>query len=832
MKSSETKEPDIALQAQNYLTIPRFTTTHLPPVARTDCDAFAVSEEEIHILEHIQERLLWLSTLIIDHANHVRPNSDGTKIGGHQASSASVVSILTALYFHFMKATDRIAVKPHASPVFHAAMYLLGMLPRSYLTTLRDFGGLQAYPSRTKDVDVVDFSTGSVGLGAVAPSFAAFTQAYAQAHFGDTTARRFIALSGDAELDEGNVWEAIIEESLRGLSNTLWIIDLNRQSLDRVVPGVRAARLKAIFADCGWQVLEAKYGTSLQAAYAREGGPALHQCIDDMSNEEYQSLIREPGSIIRASLARHERGEEITRCIADTADGDLPALLANLGGHDLPELLRVLHCAEAETDRPTAIFAYTIKGWRLPIAGDPLNHSALLSPERLSAFRQSLGVQEEDQWDGFAQGTPEAEWCRQSAERLGLEVPGAHGVFHLPYKRPARPLPVSPSDIPAELNASSLAVTSTQEAFGRAMLRLADLPQVGSRLVTASPDVAVSTNLAGWINRVGSFSLKNVTDYEQGPNVALHWQAAPIGRHIELGISEMNLFMLLGQLGLAHEMDGQLLFPIGTVYDPFVCRGLDALIYGLYGASKFIFAGTPSGVSLSPEGGAHQSSVTASLGMELPNLDFYEPCFAIEVEWALLEGLRQCCDRENGRSTYLRLSTKPIEQALMKPALDRLGRDELRRQALRGGYVLRPAHGAELRTSEPLVHLVTCGAMVPEVLQAAEVLEREGVGANVIHLLSPRRAYEDWQQHRADETGGKHHLAELIQPAQRRAPIVTVLDGASHSLAWLGSVFGQPTRSLGVDKFGQSGSRADVYRTLHIDVDSILAAAFAAVDGD
>ncbi len=807
---ADTSEAHIARPAQFDLAVSPVPGTSTRSYSSM-CGDYALDPAELAVLENIQQRLLWLSTLIIHHANHVRPNPDGSKIGGHQASSASVVTILTALYFHFMQAGDRIAVKPHASPVFHAAMYLMGLLPRQYLTTLREFGGLQAYPSRTKDIDGVDFSTGSVGLGAVAPAFAALTQQYAQAHFGATAAKRFIALSGDAELDEGNVWEAIIEESLQGLHNTIWIIDLNRQSLDRVVPGVRASRLKAIFADSGWQVLEAKYGTALQAAYARDGGAALRQCIDDMSNEEYQSLIREDGAKIRRALAQRPGGADISRCIAGTPDDELPALLANLGGHDLPELLRILHCAEAEEDKPTVIFAYTIKGWRLPIAGDPLNHAALLSADRLEAFRASLGIDEQTQWDAFAPGTAEERWCRQSAQRLGLASRAA-----------AYPVQVAAADIPRELNASNMAVTSTQEAFGRALLRLADVPKVGERIVTSSPDVSVSTNLAGWINKVGAFARQQVTDYEEGRTRALQWHAALQGRHIELGISEMNLFMLLGQLGLSYELNGQLLFPIGTVYDPFVCRGLDALIYGLYSASKFIFAGTPSGVSLSPEGGAHQSAVTASLGVELPNLDFYEPCFAVEVEWALLEGLRQCCDRANGRSTYLRLSTKAVDQSLMQPALQRLGRDELERQALAGGYLIRTA-----QTAGPLVHLVTCGTMVPEAIAAADYLEREGVGADVIHLTNPRRAYEDWQRHRYD---GSHHLGTLMAPEQRRAPIVTVLDGASHSLAWVGSVFGQRTASLGVDRFGQSGARGDVYRYMRIDVDSILATAFAAVD--
>ena len=177
-----------------------------------------------------------------------------------------------------------------------------------------------------------------------------------------------------------------------------------------------------------------------------------------------------------------------------------------------------------------------------------------------------------------------------------------------------------------------------------------------------SPDVATSTHLSAWINKAGVFALETATEYDAGVQKMLKWNPSPSGRHIELGISEMNLFMALGQFGLSYELTGQHLIPIGTVYDPFVCRGLDALIYSLYSGSRMIFAGTPAGVSLSPEGGAHQSTITPSIGLELPEVVTYEPAFAAEVEWILLEGLRQCCDRQSGKSTYLRLSTKPIDQ--------------------------------------------------------------------------------------------------------------------------------------------------------------------------
>ncbi len=764
-------------------------------------------------LDRLQRRVLWLAALMVHHANHVRPNPDGTKVGGHQASSASMVTILTALYFHYLKAGDRVSVKPHASPVLHAIQYLLGQLPRPYLTTLREFGGLQAYPSRTKDPDPVDFSTGSVGLGAVAPAFAALAGRYAAAHFGAPDTRRFVALVGDAELDEGNVWEAILDPALDGLENLLWIVDLNRQSLDRVVPGIRAAHLKRLFAESGWRVLEAKYGRRLQALFQRRGGAALRHRIDEMRNEEYQALIRLPGPELRPRLVGGDPA--VARAIASVSDAELPAVLANLGGHDLEELLATLAEADAAPRRPTIIFAYTIKGWGLPTAGHPLNHSQLLSAEQMAALREQLGAPADDEWAAFDPASPEGRLCAAAAARL--------------YGGPATAEQASPTvsalaaAVPAELDVPTTGQTSTQETFGRALMRLAEVAGLRERIVTTSPDVSVSTNLAGWINKTGVFAPRDEPDFESAEVYRLlRWKRGPTGQHIELGISEMNLFMLLGMLGLSHELVGEPLLPIGTVYDPFVCRGLDALIYGLYSGAKFIVAGTPSGITLSPEGGAHQSTVTPSLGIELPNLLSFEPCFARELAWALLEGLRQCCDRERGRATYLRLSTRPIDQALLEPALARLGLAELRRQTLLGGYRLVDRHDHADHPQAPVVQIAAAGALIPEAVAAAAYLRREGVAANVLNLTSARRLYEGW---RAGEP-----LAWLIPPDEARAPIVTVHDGASHALAWLGSVNGAPVWPLGVDAFGQSGARDALYRAFQIDVESIVAAGFAAAD--
>jgi pyruvate dehydrogenase E1 component len=785
--------------------------------------ASGINHQELALLDSVQRRVLWLATAIVHHANHVRSNPDKTKIGGHQASSASLVSILTALYFKYLQAGDRVAVKPHASPAYHAVQYLLGNLSPEYLTRLRAFGGLQAYPSRTKDPDPVDFSTGSVGLGAVAPAFAAVAARYAKLHFDTITARRFVAILGDAELDEGNVWEAAAEEHVEGLGNLLWIVDLNRQSLDRVVPGIRAARLKALFHDSGWHVLETKYGRKLQAIFARPGGEAVRQRIDQMSNEEYQNLIRLPGGQLRPRLiGERADSDSLHGALADVSDDDLPGLIADLAGHDLAELLAAFAQADAVTDRPTVLFAYTIKGWGLPFAGDPLNHSALATPAQFERLREQLGIEPGQEWAPFPADSPEAALCRAAAERL---------------RQPDQPAGGLDVPIPDRLGLRPFPVTSSQEAFGRLLTDLSRQPGLAERIVTTAPDVSVSTNLGGWINRVGVYAATPSEFFDDEAHRLLRWQPGPSGQHIELGISEMNLFMLLGQLGLGPELYGQMLFPIGTLYDPFICRGLDALIHGLYSGARMIVVGTPSGVTLSPEGGAHQSSVTPSLGVELPSLVFYEPCFARSVEWTLLEALRGCADRQDGFSTYLRLSTKPIDQALMEPALAALGEAELRRQVLAGGYRLLDRRQLTPRLEDRyVVHLAAAGVMIPEAVAAARLLHDEGVAANVIAITSPDLLYRGLKQARArhlargTSAGDAGHLGQLIPPDERRAPIVTVHDAASHALSFLGSAFGAPVVPLGIDRFGQSGSRAELYASEGIDAETIVNAALLALD--
>ena len=769
-------------------------------------------EPSLEVLESIQQRVLWLAVRMVDTANRERPPGE-IKVGGHQASSASMVGIMTALWFGHLTGEDKVAVKPHASPVYHAIKYLTGELDRSYLTRLRALGGLQSYPSRTKDPDVADFSTGSVGLGLVAPLFAAATRRYVESHFGPHTdsRARFIAIGGDAELDEGNVWEAVADPALQGLGNVMWIVDTNRQSLDRVVPDQKIKKLMELFDGAGWHVVEAKYGHRLTEAFARPGGEALRRYIDEMSNEEYQSLFAHRGAELRDKFLAG--ADDSLRGFLDTyRDDEIAPLVQNLGGHDLRLLLESYRACDAEPNRPSVVFAYTVKGWGLPIAGDPLNHSMLLSAAQIADLRSEMGLTEDDEWERFDSSSPEGLVCRTTGAELN--------------NVPVPPRPQLP--VPDAAGAPVARPTSTQDTFGRILTRLADVEGVGERIITTSPDVSVSTNLGGWINKMGVFAPDDRPDF-LGEGRLLRWKQAPAGHHVELGISEMNLFLLLHALGLGHELHGEHILPVGTVYDPFVCRGLDALIYGLYSGARFVVVGTPAGITLAPEGGAHQSTITPSIGLELPCLTYAEPAYATALDWLLCDGLARL-GTPDGTSLYLRLSTRPIDQRPFAGAAERLGDERLRFDVLAGGYRLR-----EPSTGDAAVVLATCGPVVPEVLDAADALEAEGLPALVLDLTSPDRLYHEWRTglrdaaRQARTASDDHHLARLLSRDERRLPIVTVHDASSHHLAWLGGVFGVPVFPVGVDAFGQSGSIPELYGLFDLLPEQIVNAALVAI---
>lgn len=785
-----------------------------------------LTAQDLRMLSTVERKLLWLSSWTIHHANHIRPSSDGLKVGGHQASSASLVAIMTALYFRILKPHDRVAVKPHASPVFHAIQYLLGNQSQDKLALFRSLGGAQSYPSRTKDTDDVDFSTGSVGLGVAMTSFAALVQDYVRMKGfapAEEPPGRMVALVGDAELDEGNIFEALLESWKHDIRNAWWIIDYNRQSLDSVISDRLFSRVEDIFRTTGWHVVTMKYGKMLEAAFERPGGDALRQWIDDCPNSLYSALTFKGGSAWRAELRRDLKGVAGIKDILEDHDDDgLGALMTNLAGHDLESVIEAFE--SVTDDRPCCFVAYTVKGKGLPFAGHKDNHAGLMTVDQMALFKRQMGVADGAEWEPFADPEVTADEFQAFVSTSPFADAASRG-----HKAPAIP-------VPARLDYKASPRMATQEAFGRILHELAgtDLP-LADRLVTTSPDVTVSTNLGGWVNRRGLFARDTVEDTFRQLDVVSpqRWQMSQRGQHIELGIAENNLFLVLAALGLSGPLFGARLLPIGTLYDPFIKRGLDALNYACYQDSRFMLVATPSGITLAPEGGAHQSVYEPLIGMGQDGLASFEPAFVDELAEIMRWGF-EYMQRDGtgsseiawlrdvrGGSVYLRLTTRTIEQP------DRAMTDELRHAVIAGGYWLRPpAPDAELA-------IICSGAVTPEAIAAhADVIE-DIPGAGLLIVTSADRLDAGWHavaRARQDGTAGAEpaHIESLLASLAPDAGLVTVLDGHPTTLSWIGSVAGHRVEALGVEHFGQSGNVEDLYRLHRIDKAAILDSCAAA----
>jgi len=756
---------------------------------------------DIEALQILEERLRWLSAWTIHHANHIRENSDGLKVGGHQASCASMTAIMAALYFHALRPNDRVAVKPHAGPVLHAIHYLLGSQTREALENFRGFDGAQSYPSRTKDKIPVDFSTGSVGLGVAITLFASLIQDYLGAHgrLENEDRGRFVALIGDAELDEGNIYEAIIEGAKHDVRNLWWIVDYNRQSLDATTADRMFGRFDEIFASCGWRVETLKYGKLLETAFREDCGEALRRWIDQASNADYAALTYLGGKAWRERLLAE--APETRSIVERRDDAELQRLMTNLAGHDLETMIEAFD--RCDDDVPTLFIAYTIKGFGLPFAGHKDNHAGLMNPTQMAALRESMGVREGHEWEPL--------------ESVGDNArPGVEAVLErsrIAREKRARSFgTVSVPAIPTPAGEEQ----STQAAFGRILLDLAKAGgELADRIVTTSPDVTVSTNLGAWVNQRGLFRRSELHDVFAEAKIASaqKWGGGNKGQHIELGIAESNLFLMLAAAGLSGDLFGTRLFPIGTLYDPFIARGLDSLNYACYQDARFLLVATPSGITLGPEGGAHQSINPPLIALGQPGLRHYEPTFADELA-AMMEEAFHLIDDPKGESIYLRLSTRNIRQ------VERTD-DSWREGALKGGYWLRePGRNAEAA-------IVAMGAVMPEALAAWDELKDDVSGLGLLAVTSPDLLHRGWTAAQAARWQGERnasHVEQLLSRLSTTAGLATLADAAPASLSWLGGVLGQRVAPLGVEKFGQTGGLAELYAAYRLGGDAITEA--------
>ncbi|MBT0668726.1 transketolase [Novosphingobium profundi] len=763
-------------------------------------------EERVALLEQLETRLRWLSSWTIHNANNLRPKRDGLKVGGHQASCSSMTAIMAALYFHALRPQDKVAVKPHAGPVLHAIHYLLGEQSREKLERFRGLGGVQSYPSRTKDAIPVDFSTGSVGLGVAVTAFSSLVQDYLVAHgkLAENETGRMIALMGDAELDEGNIYECLIEGYKHDLRNCWWIVDYNRQSLDATTADRMFRRFDDIFETCGWRVVTLKHGKLQRATFARRGGKAIAEWIENCPNADFAVLTYKGGAAWRERLEADLAGNAAAlKILASFDDEGLAGLMTNLGGHCLETLTEAFDACQ--DDRPTLFIAYTVKGYGLPLAGHKDNHSGMMNGAQIAQLREGLGIAEGEEWE------PWGGLGDNAAARL------ARFVADSPIARKPREQAAPTIAVPAAFAVPAESEISTQAAFGKVLHDLAKSDsELADRIVTTAPDVTQTTNLGAFVNQRGLFRRQELADVFQQAKIpsAQKWSAHEAGQHIELGIAESNFFLLLASLGLAAPHFGTRLLPVGTVYDPFIARGLDALNYGCYQDARFLLVGTPSGLTLAAEGGAHQSINTPLIGMGQPGLTAYEPAFADEVALFLHHAF-EVMQAPEGSSVYLRLSTRPVKQVARRD-------ESWQADAIKGAYWLRaPAPGAEAA-------IVCSGTVTPEALEAWEALVEDLPGLGLLNVTSADLLHRDWSQARAGRWNGTAaqgcHAEALLGQLAPTAGLVTVLDGSPGALSWLGGVRGQRVSPLGTDRFGQTGDLPDLYRAYRLDAEAIVEA--------
>ncbi|WP_417318791.1 1-deoxy-D-xylulose-5-phosphate synthase N-terminal domain-containing protein [Emcibacter sp.] len=762
---------------------------------------------DLETLRLLEKKVLWLASYMIHHANHIRPSRDSLKVGGHQASSASCATILTALYFQSMRPEDRIAVKPHASPIMHAIMYLMGRQELDKLKKFRGFGGVQSYPSITKDTTDIDYSTGSVGMGVAATLFDTIVQDYISDHgWRDSESPgRMIALVGDAEFDEGNIFEALLEGWKHHARNLWWVIDYNRQSLDGVVDDALFERISRVFDSLGWKVSALKYGKKLMAARNGPAGEAIVDWIDRCPNQLYSALTYQGGADWRSHLELDLAGTSGLKEFLDSHDDTaLAEVMTNLGGHDLESLTEAFDEA-GNNEQPQCFIAYTVKGQGLPLAGHKDNHAGMMSPTQMEQFQKQQGVPVGAEWDRFA-------GMEKEKDRL------VHFIDNCAYQKRKKSSKKSGSLVVPSITAPVGDKYSTQEAFGKIMFELGkEKGEFADRIVTTSPDVTSSTNLGPWVNRRKLYAREDMADVFKDKHIPSTqiWQKGPHGQHIELGIAENNLFSLLGQLGLSARNFGQRLIPVGTLYDPFINRGLDALNYATYQDSRFIIVGTPAGISLGPEGGAHQSIGTPLVGLTQPNLTSVEPAYGDELA-VLMEWAFDYLQQDDGSSVYFRLSSRKIEQ------LPRTLSEGDRADLVKGGYWLRRPTPATTRA------IVYAGAIAPEVMRAVQELLADNRDIAVLAITSSDRLYRDWSEARRrgalEKKPGTSHVDGLLSQLARDVEIVTVCDAHPLNLSWIGCIRGNPVVPLGVEGFGQCGDLPDLYEYFRLDSAAIVAA--------
>ena len=808
-----------------------------------------VNDDTLARLTRTRDRVAKGALSMVDHANHKPENrSRKPKVGGHQASSMSSLDLLCALYLQVLRPQDKVAVKPHAAPVVYSLMHLMGLLPAHQMTQLRELGGPQPYPTLLKNPLFVDYTSSSEALGVAATIYDALAQRVHNQQLVERTgvepaSARFFALCGDGELTEGQIDESLYDAGRWALDELVWIVDLNRQSLDRVMDdsGHLERWVAKKFEYHGWTVHSLRWGSRARAMFARPGGDALQACLERLTDDLFHPLLLVDGPTLRSALTGtdhtgahpgflpswRERAaltsaetNAATACLQDLPDDELLAAIQHLGGHDLSAIIDALDTAIAHQGSPVVIIAHTVKGFDTSQAAHPENHGMLLPEAEVATWGEDRGLPANTPWP--AVHPSDADWLTARGE--ALFDPSTHGWQSPPL--------AEWRDALANARCGKRSVSSTGEAFQSFNLSLLRTP-LAPWLQFGAPDVGQTTHLGPIIKATGVFATRDLPDtfawLRHDKKVVFDWRPDPLGQFHSMGIAEGNAMMwawAFGRRTKPVETRSPLL-PVVTVYDKFFERGFNQLDYATYSNARFVAVGVPSGTGLSRETATHQSLQTLRMMMDLPGIVAYEPAFAADVEAIYRWSLAQCWD-DDGEAVYLRLSTQPLPQPTELPA-------DHSSQAIKGAYWLCGEDKREPTAGAERVIFIASGRKVADCqTAAARLLSEDGVGSAILNVTSYEALWREWDAWNHDpeawsDESRSYWLHELFSDADVNAPLILTGDHLPSACDWLPGAL-QRTRGYrfcGPRRNGEAGDLEAVDRLHGMHPDDLVAAARA-----
>lgn len=868
-------------------------------------------------LDNIAKRAHYMATQMIFQANIREKDKGDPKIGGHQSASASALHIMGALHLIVKTGFDHIANKPHASPTDHSYNYLLDLFLKSDLSKLSEedkntaMMGLRKYSKNgepvfqsyhsTYDSDNHNFfPTGTVGIPPVQAGYLALAYRFAKEHNYDIPDAHFWALSGDSEFREGSMYEAVPDFAEREIGNLTWMVDYNRQSLDghrivnqKVLESTDADRIEKSMAANGWEVIQVRHGSKRLALFKKANGESFKTLLEkELVDYELQAyLLMHDAKALKAAMTKDH--PQIKKFLDGVSPEELYEGLRDFGGHDMIQLAEAMLKSKESKRKPTIIIVHTLKGWGLKMAAQPGNHSALNNQEEMDELKAKQGIKGEALFAGFDPKTPEGKFLQARGEKLYSEIKAQNALKDKNknfFAKEFEKIGGFPEKL--DINTKMASYPHTQWMLGQLTAKLtrianADVTKLndfekrwktaGELFMTMAPDVGTSTNLNPAMDGK-IFGAATVTDVEAEYGVKdtklpdLVPGEEESDRFLRFEIAEGNVMSCVGSFGRIRDTLGVPVMPLMTVYDFFIKRALDQYFYNLYWKSSFICVGTPSGVTLSPEGAQHGWKSD----FQIPGQITWEPFFCIELDWILCESFKRHLLNDNaGRNgTLLRLVTRGADQKdLMKylnkqlrfkanpesklaraefPVTGGVNEEEvtakseteiqavMREEVLKGAYYLIDYRGyAGYEPGDNVVNIFSMGSLTTEAIKASEDLLSRGIYANVIVVTSPDLlcgilAHENDYNYLRNELGitsdlylnrqGDVGSADLVMASGRRIPIVSVHDGEAGLLDNLGSIVGVRQESCAVRKHSKCGRPVEIYHFHQIDTEAVVEA--------